>query len=171
MQDIFGCASSTAPFGRIEGCSVSPCGQPLYSRHAKTPHEERICFSPEESNAGLWTYCVCLLLLLQPPEEKEAPATLGWPERGPQGQQRLLRSWNSWKAAACPTRAIPPGHNAICGCSTGRHSSLGGTTSSPALPHGNTTLRLPPGHLAESLSCPTAGCLRWCNPPPPMEPP
>lgn len=83
MQDIFGCASSTAPFGRTEGCSVSPRGQPLYSRHAKTPHEEQICFSPEESHGGLWTSCVCLLLLLQPPDLKEAPATMGWPEWDP----------------------------------------------------------------------------------------
>lgn len=40
---------------------VSPCGKPLYSRHAEVPHEEQIHFCPEECHGGLWTSWICLL--------------------------------------------------------------------------------------------------------------
>ena len=52
MQGIFGRASFATPFGRMEGCLVSPCGKPLYSRHAEVPHEAEILFSPEEDVEG-----------------------------------------------------------------------------------------------------------------------
>lgn len=61
-QGISGCASSTPPSGRMEGCSVGgPHGKPFYSRHAQVPREEQLCFGPEESCGGLWTSWVHLL--------------------------------------------------------------------------------------------------------------
>lgn len=60
-QGIFACVSSTTPSRRTEGCLVSPLGKPLFSRHAKVPHDEQFHFSPEESHGELWTPCVSLL--------------------------------------------------------------------------------------------------------------
>lgn len=109
-QGIFGCASSTTPFGRMEGCLVRPRGKPLYSRHAKVPHEEQIHFTPEESRGGLCTSRVCL------PAGgcrcccgKGSSCTAGVAQRDLRGRRWPVRSRTSRRAAACPTRLIQPG--------------------------------------------------------------
>lgn len=106
-QGIFGCASSTTPFGRMEGCLVRPRGKPLYSRHAKVPHEEQIHFTPEESRGGLCTSRVCL------PAGgcrcccgKGSSCTAGVAQRDLWGRRWPVRSRTSRRAAACPTRLI-----------------------------------------------------------------
>lgn len=103
------------PLGGQRDALSAPVGSLYVSRHAKTPHEGRICFSPEESNAGLWISCVCCSLQ----RGKRGSCHPGVTQRG---QQWLLPGWNSWKDAACPASAIPGGHKAPA-AHTGWHSS------------------------------------------------
>ena len=70
---------------------------------------------------------------------KRGSGNTGVAERDLQGQRWLGRSWTSRRAAARPTHATQPGLKASAlralGCSTAEHSSLGGTSPSPTLPH------------------------------------
>lgn len=91
---------------------------------------------------------------------KRGSCHIGVARRGPQGQQWLLRSWNSWKAAACPTRAVLPGHKApaLRAPAAPRDGTAPSEGRTPPRHHHTAAS---PGHLAEAVSCPMAGCL-WC---------